>query len=56
MSLVMTGFRLLSSQRRRTIPSLARCAAVNIATLARSRIYACLSEAHRRSAIADENG
>jgi len=47
---------LLCSHKLRTIFSLSRCAAVNIATLPRSRIYACLSDGFRRSAMADENG
>lgn len=49
-------FYLLCLHKLRTILSLSRCAAVNIATLPRSRIYACLSDGDRRSAIADENG
>jgi len=36
--------------------SLSRCAAVNIAILPRSRIYASLSDGDRLLAIADENG
>jgi hypothetical protein len=47
---------LLCSHKLRTIFSLSRCAAVNIATLPRSRIYDCLSDGDRRSAMADENG
>ena len=52
----MQIINLLFSHKQRTILSLSRCAAVNIATLPRSRIYACLSNGDKRSAIADENG
>lgn len=52
----MIFFYLPCSHRRRTIFNLSRWAAVNIATLARSRIYASFSNGDKRSAMADENG